>query len=45
MPKNQINNELIPLPINWEMRQDFDGKTYFVDHTRKITTWVDPRDR
>ncbi len=35
----------IPLPEGWEMGVDFDGKTYFIDHINKTTTWIDPRDR
>lgn len=45
MPKNLDTKESLPLPYNWEKRQDYDGKTYFIDHTKKITTWVDPRDK
>lgn len=33
-----------PLPAGWEERRDpSTGKPYYVDHTRKITTWDDPR--
>ncbi|KAG8899258.1 hypothetical protein FRB99_006840 [Tulasnella sp. 403] len=32
-----------PLPQGWEMRTAASGRLYFVDHTTKITTWVDPR--
>ncbi|KAI8894491.1 E3 ubiquitin-protein ligase RSP5 [Globomyces pollinis-pini] len=32
-----------PLPSGWEMRVTNTGRTYFVDHTSKITTWDDPR--
>ena len=45
MPKSLDEKESLPLPYNWEKRQDYDGKTYFIDHTKKITTWIDPRDR
>jgi WW domain len=45
MPKSMNKNEDLPLPQNWERGQDYDGKVYFIDHSRKITTWVDPRDR
>lgn len=27
-----------PLPSGWEMRHDPNGRPYFVDHNRKITT-------
>ena len=33
------------LPPGWEMGKDFDGKTFFIDHETRRTTWVDPRDR
>lgn len=45
MPKSLNKNENLPLPYNWEVRQDYDGKIYYIDHTKKITTWIDPRDR
>lgn len=45
MPKSLNKNENLPLPYNWEVRHDFDGKIYYIDHTKKITTWIDPRDR
>lgn len=45
MPKSLNKNENLPLPPNWEVRQDYDGKIYYIDHTKKITTWIDPRDR
>jgi hypothetical protein len=45
MPKSMNKNEDLPLPYNWERGQDYDGKVYYIDHTRKITTWIDPRDR
>lgn len=32
-----------PLPHGWEMQIAPDGRPYFLDHTRKITTWIDPR--
>jgi len=31
------------LPPNWEQRFTPEGRIYFVDHIRKITTWDDPR--
>lgn len=40
-----IRNGELPLPAGWEEARDFDGKRYFIDHYRKRTTWVDPRDR
>lgn len=44
MPKRQNNGEL-PLPDGWDVATDFDGKIYYIDHTNKKTTWIDPRDR
>lgn len=32
-----------PLPEGWEMRFTVDGIPYFVDHTRRTTTYIDPR--
>ncbi|XP_039957587.1 protein kibra [Bactrocera neohumeralis] len=34
-----------PLPDGWDIATDFDGKTYYIDHNTKKTTWLDPRDR
>ncbi|CAD5210212.1 unnamed protein product [Bursaphelenchus xylophilus] len=31
-----------PLPAGWEMRHDAYGRTYYVDHTTKSTTWERP---
>lgn len=31
-----------PLPEGWEMRVDSHGRTYYVDHTTKSTTWERP---
>ncbi|TGZ83198.1 HECT-domain-containing protein [Ascodesmis nigricans] len=31
------------LPPGWEQRTTADGRTYFVDHNTRTTTWVDPR--
>ena len=30
------------LPPGWEARKNKDGRTYYVDHFRKITTWEHP---
>ncbi|KAM5299955.1 protein KIBRA isoform 2-T2 [Ctenodactylus gundi] len=35
----------LPLPEGWEEARDFDGKVYYIDHTSRTTSWVDPRDR
>ncbi|OCT88506.1 hypothetical protein XELAEV_18017133mg [Xenopus laevis] len=39
-----IRKEL-PLPDGWEEARDVDGKVYYIDHTSKTTSWIDPRDR
>lgn len=39
----EMNNNL-PLPPGWEEAHDYDGKSYFIDHNTKRTTWIDPRD-
>ena len=31
------------LPTGWEQRHTPEGRTYFVDHNTRTTTWVDPR--
>ncbi|XP_070499559.1 E3 ubiquitin-protein ligase Nedd-4 isoform X4 [Chironomus tepperi] len=31
-----------PLPNGWEERQDANGRTYYVDHIRRITQWERP---
>ena len=33
----------IPLPSGWEQRVGLDGRTYFVDHNTRTSTWTDPR--
>lgn len=43
MPRH--NNGEVPLPPGWEEAKDVDGKTYFIDHESKATSWIDPRDR
>ena len=35
----------LPLPDGWEEAHDFDGKVYYIDHTSRTTSWIDPRDR
>ncbi|KAK2116959.1 hypothetical protein P7K49_003845 [Saguinus oedipus] len=34
----------LPLPEGWEEARDFDGKVYYIDHTNRTTSWIDPRD-
>ncbi|XP_060064691.1 E3 ubiquitin-protein ligase HECW2-like [Ylistrum balloti] len=31
------------LPSNWEMKFDRSGKHFFIDHHRRLTTFIDPR--
>lgn len=32
-----------PFPMGWEVKVDDQGKSFFIDHIRKVTTYVDPR--
>lgn len=32
-----------PLPPGWEMRRDNQGRTYYVDHNTRTTTWERPQ--
>ncbi|XP_058844583.1 membrane-associated guanylate kinase, WW and PDZ domain-containing protein 1-like isoform X5 [Acipenser ruthenus] len=36
-------DELGPLPENWEMAYTENGEVYFIDHNTKTTSWIDPR--
>lgn len=36
-------SQLGQLPANWEMRVDEHGRSYFIDHSTKTTSWNDPR--
>ncbi|XP_047724899.1 membrane-associated guanylate kinase, WW and PDZ domain-containing protein 3 isoform X1 [Prionailurus viverrinus] len=37
------DENLEPLPKNWEMAYTDTGMIYFIDHNTKTTTWLDPR--
>ncbi|XP_042548234.1 membrane-associated guanylate kinase, WW and PDZ domain-containing protein 3 [Dipodomys spectabilis] len=37
------DENLEPLPPNWEMAYTDTGMIYFIDHNTKTTTWLDPR--
>ncbi|XP_053562633.1 membrane-associated guanylate kinase, WW and PDZ domain-containing protein 3 isoform X2 [Bombina bombina] len=37
------DDNLEPLPKNWEMAYTEAGMIYFIDHNTKTTTWLDPR--
>lgn len=40
---NKFGSKGDSLPVGWEVKLDDDGKTFFIDHIRKATTYVDPR--
>ncbi|TRY54863.1 hypothetical protein DNTS_001814 [Danionella cerebrum] len=43
-PEDSLENEdLGPLPDNWEMAYTEKGEVYFIDHNTKTTSWLDPR--
>jgi len=31
-----------PLPSGWERRKHHDGRDYYINHTKKTTTWIHP---
>lgn len=37
------DDELGPLPSNWEKAYTENGETYFIDHTTGQSHWLDPR--
>ncbi|XP_069734645.1 membrane-associated guanylate kinase, WW and PDZ domain-containing protein 2 isoform X10 [Phaenicophaeus curvirostris] len=41
--KQEENDDLGPLPDNWEMAYTEKGEVYFIDHNTKTTSWLDPR--
>ncbi|XP_028811439.1 membrane-associated guanylate kinase, WW and PDZ domain-containing protein 2a isoform X4 [Denticeps clupeoides] len=42
-PRLEDEDELGPLPDNWEMAYTEKGEVYFIDHNTKTTSWLDPR--
>ncbi|XP_048753838.2 E3 ubiquitin-protein ligase HECW2-like isoform X3 [Ostrea edulis] len=40
---NHFADHAKELPRNWEMKFDRGGKTFFIDHNLKLTTFIDPR--
>lgn len=40
---NNEDDELGPLPLNWEKAYTENGETYFIDHTTGQSHWLDPR--
>mmetsp|Transcript_18237 Transcript_18237/g.47620 ORF Transcript_18237/g.47620 Transcript_18237/m.47620 type:complete len:800 (-) Transcript_18237:67-2466(-) len=37
-----IQPDEVPLPDGWDERHDVDGRKFYVDHSKKRTTWVHP---
>ncbi|KAI8922792.1 hypothetical protein BC831DRAFT_62827 [Entophlyctis helioformis] len=37
------HDRVTSLPENWEAARTADGRTYYIDHNTRTTTWVDPR--
>lgn len=37
------DDELGPLPLNWEKALTENGEIYFIDHTTGQSHWLDPR--
>lgn len=40
---NSSNMNSEGLPANWSMQVAPNGRIFFIDHVKKITTWIDPR--
>ncbi|KAA0722614.1 E3 ubiquitin-protein ligase HECW2 [Triplophysa tibetana] len=40
---NMFANKQLDLPRGWEMKHDHVGKSFFVDHNCRATTFIDPR--
>jgi len=40
LSRNENDN---PLPANWEERQDANGRTFYINHSTRETTWTRPR--
>uniref|UniRef100_A0A3P9MBZ1 HECT-type E3 ubiquitin transferase n=1 Tax=Oryzias latipes TaxID=8090 RepID=A0A3P9MBZ1_ORYLA len=40
---NMFANKQLELPRGWEMKHDHTGKSFFVDHNCRATTFIDPR--
>ena len=45
MPRKRNDKKELPLPEGWDSATDYDGKIFYIDHSTKVTTWIDPRDR
>uniref|UniRef100_A0A7N8X190 E3 ubiquitin-protein ligase n=1 Tax=Mastacembelus armatus TaxID=205130 RepID=A0A7N8X190_9TELE len=42
-PRQQVPGASDPLPPGWEQRKDPHGRTYYVDHNTRTTTWERPQ--
>ncbi|CAF1517768.1 unnamed protein product [Rotaria magnacalcarata] len=42
IPESLASSTTQPLPPGWEERQDALGRTYYVDHNTRTTTWTRP---
>jgi len=40
--EEEENNTENALPPYWEERRMHDGRTFYLDHIRKVTTWTRP---
>lgn len=40
---NKFADSKLPLPVGWDAKSDRSDKTFFIDHTTKTTTYIDPR--
>ncbi|EDO46071.1 predicted protein [Nematostella vectensis] len=40
--RHSVEKQPPPLPEGWEERQDANGRTFYIDHTTRTTTWVRP---
>lgn len=43
LQSNPSNQDTNGLPNGWSMQVAPNGRVFFIDHTHKTTTWVDPR--
>jgi hypothetical protein len=44
-PRNSDEDaaSIAPFPVGWEEKTDAKGRTFFIDHINRVTTWEDPR--
>jgi len=43
MAQPSHNSRRVPIGNNWDMMRTADNRVFFINHTTKTTTWVDPR--